>query len=33
MQEFLLFFVAFLLVVLGMEIIANWGGPPSGHDE
>jgi hypothetical protein len=32
MQEFLLFFVAFLLVVLGMQIIADWGGPPNDND-
>ena len=32
MHEFLLFFVGFLLVVLGMQIIADWGGPPSDND-
>lgn len=31
-EEFLLFLTGFLLVTMGIDIIANWGGPPNGDD-
>lgn len=33
MQEFFLFLTGFLVVVMGLDIIANRGGPSNGDDE